>query len=286
MFTLKKSDVTLKFSFALLFIIIILSGTVFAAKVDTLLVQSTSMDKKIKNVVITPESYSNKNQSFPVVYLLHGYSGNYGSWVNGSPGIKDLADQYNMIIVCPDGEFSSWYWDSPADKNFKYETYIINELIPYVDSHFKTIKKKEGRAITGLSMGGHGSFYLAFRHQDIFGAAGSQSGGLDIRPFPLNWDLSERLGPYSEFPDRLNDYSVINLVRLLTPGSLALSFECGTNDFFIGVNRALHEKLLYMNIPHDYTERPGGHTWEYWKNSVIYQLLFFNQYFQKNLTDE
>ena len=89
-----------------------------------------------------------------------------------------------MIIVCPDGGFGSWYWDSPVDAGSQYETYVSNELVTWIDSKYKTIKTRKGRAITGLSMGGQGALYLAFRHQDIFGAAGSMSGGVDIRPFP------------------------------------------------------------------------------------------------------
>jgi len=141
-------------------------------------------------------------------------------------------------------------------------------LVNYIDEHYSTIKDRKGRAITGLSMGGYGALYLAFRHQDVYGAVGSMSGGVDIRPFPLNWDLSKRLGSYAEHPENWEKNTDINLLYLLTPGSLAITFDCGTEDFFYGVNRALHEKLLERNIRHDFTTRPGGHTWEYWANSI------------------
>jgi|SRR5450759_5197606 len=118
-------------------------------------------------------------------------------WITKVPAIKEYADQYQLMIVCPDGGFTSWYFDSPVDSTIKYETYISRELIAAIDTKYHTIKDKKGRAITGLSMGGHGAFYLAFRHQDVWGAAGSMSGGLDIRPFPNSWDIPKRLGSYA-----------------------------------------------------------------------------------------
>lgn len=264
--------------FVLLFSLLLGIGTVHAATVDTALTHSASMKKDIKAVVVLPEKYT-RQATYPAVYLLHGYSGNYADWITKVPAIKNLADQYNVMIVCPDGNFGSWYFDSPVDAAWRYETYVSKELVSYIDAHYATIKDRKGRAITGLSMGGHGAFYLAFRHQDVFGAVGSMSGGVDIRPFPLNWDLSKRLGSYAEAPENWEKNTDINLVHLLTPGALAITFDCGTEDFFYGVNKAMHEKLAERNIPHDFTTRPGGHTWEYWANSILYQMVFFNNYF-------
>jgi S-formylglutathione hydrolase FrmB len=236
------------------------------------------MKKNIKAVVITPDNYSSA-QALPVVYLLHGYSGNYSNWIIKAKGLEELVDQYQMIIVCPDGN-NSWYWDSPVDSGYKYETYVSKELVNWIDSKYKTIRDRKGRGITGLSMGGHGALYLAFKHQDIFGAAGSMSGGVDIRPFPNNWDMALRLGKYSERPENWEQYTVINMLHLLRPNSLALLIDCGTEDFFYKVNENLHQQLLYRNIPHDYITRPGAHNWNYWQNSIQYQLLFMNNYFK------
>ena len=252
-----------------------------AATVDTALTYSDAMHKNIKAVVVKPDDYS-ADKKFPVVYLLHGYSGNYADWTKNDPdktSIKQLSDRYDVLIVCADGNFSSWYVDSPVDPAWKYETYVATELVNYIDSHYSTIKDRSGRAITGLSMGGHGALFLAFRHQDVFGACGSMSGGVDLRPFPDNWDIAKRLGKYSEFPDRWAAYSVVNLVDLLKPNSLAITFDCGSSDFFYQVNKNLHDKLLAASIPHDFTVRPGGHTWQYWGNSINYQMLFFSRFF-------
>ncbi len=253
-----------------------------ASVIDTINTFSNSMEKQIKAVVITPNGYD-KVRELPVLYLLHGYSGNYSDWVKKDKALGQLSDLYQMIIVCPDGGFSSWYFDSPVDKTIRYETYVSKELVNIIDGKYKTIKNRKGRAITGLSMGGHGALYLAFRHQDIFGAAGSMSGGVDIRPFPNNWDIKERLGSYDKSKDNWENNTVINMVNLLTPKSLALIFDCGTEDFFFQVNKKLHEELLYRNIPHDFITRPGGHSWPYWMNSIEYQAMFFNKYFRESV---
>jgi S-formylglutathione hydrolase FrmB len=261
-------------------IFICIGLTSIAATVDTVLTHSASMRKDIKAVVIKPDSYAKAGQ-LPVVYLLHGYSGNYADWIKKAPAIARFADQLNMIIVCPDGNYGSWYFDSPVDTTWKYETYITTELVQWIDVHFKTIKNRSGRAITGLSMGGHGALYLACKHQDVFGAAGSMSGGVDMRPFPLNWDIAKRLGAYAAWPERWERNSVINCTHLLTPNSLSLIIDCGVDDFFYKVNCNLHEKLLYQNIPHEFITRPGAHDWKYWSNAVVYQLVFMSRYFNK-----
>lgn len=254
--------------------------TVNAAIVDTVETFSPSMKKNIKAVVITPDNYKEAKE-LPVVYLLHGYSANYSAWITKGAGFEKAADFYNMIIVCPDGN-NSWYWDSPIDEKFKYETYVSNELVKWIDGRYKTIKSREGRAITGLSMGGHGAMYLAFKHQDVFGAAGTMSGGVDIRAFPNNWEMAARLGKYAENPELWEKNTVINMLHLLTPNSLALIIDCGTEDFFFRVNDHLHQQLVMRNIPHDYISRPGAHDWKYWSNAINYQLLFMSNYFNRN----
>lgn len=261
-------------------LIAVFSTPIHAAAVDTVTTYSPSMKKQIKAVVITPDNYASAKE-LPVVYLLHGYSGNYADWILKAKGFEKAADLYNVIIVCPDGGYSSWYWDSPIDSTYKYETYISKELVQWIDSKYKTIRNKTGRGITGLSMGGHGALYLAFRHQDIYGVAGSMSGGVDIRPFPDNWEVAKRIGAYAENPENWEKNTVINMLHLVRSKSLALIIDCGVEDFFYKVNENFHEQLLLRNIPHDYITRPGAHNWQYWNNAVIFQLTFMSKYFTK-----
>jgi S-formylglutathione hydrolase FrmB len=250
-----------------------------AAKVDTLQVFSTSMKKNIKTCVITPEGYKKRNKKFPVVYLLHGHGGDYATWVKSFKEVAQQVDKYEFIVVGVDGNYSSWYFDSPIDPNFKYETYIIDELVPFIDQKYKTIANREARAISGLSMGGHGALYLSFKHQEMFGAAGSMSGGVDFRPFPEKWDIKKRLGSITEFPENWNKNTVTGMLELVQRNNLKLIIDCGVDDFFIDVNRELHQKMLALKINHDYIERPGKHNITYWENSLKFQLLFFFNFF-------
>ena len=264
---------------SLLILLLVCSFKITASRVDTLYVKSGVMNKTIPNLVIVPDSYDEQKSPFPVLYLLHGASADYKDWLRKAPRLSEYVDLYNFIIVCPDGGHTSWYFDSPVDPTMQYETYISKELIDVIDKSYRTIKNREGRAISGLSMGGHGAFYLAFRHQDIWGAAGSTSGGLDFRPFPKNWNLAKRLGSYAENKDNWENNTVINMVYLLEGSKLKLIFDCGVDDFFYDCNKRMHEKLLQRNIPHDYIERPGKHDGKYWANSIKYQLMFFHDFF-------
>ena len=264
--------------FIITLIVCITTINISAKKVDTIEILSNSMKIKIKNIVILPDDYDSK-ENFPVLYLLHGHGGNHNSWIGIKPGLPDLATQYGIIIVCPDGK-NSWYWDSPVKPGIKYETYVSKELTQYIDNNYKTRKDKSGRAVTGFSMGGHGGLWIGIRNQNIFGACGSISGGVDIRPFPDNWDMKNVLGNYQENSERWNNHTVINQLHLIKP-ELAIIIDCGSNDFFYEVNENLHRELIYHNIKHDYISRPGVHNDQYWNNSIEYQILFFSLYFRK-----
>lgn len=261
-------------------LMLVFSAVAFGAQVDTISTYSGSMKKNINSVVILPKGY-NKAERYPVVYLLHGFSDRYAKWVKTVPAIKDHADRLNLIIVCPDGNAASWYFDSPVDPKWQYESYIIRELVPDIDKRYSTFKDRKKRAITGLSMGGHGALYLAIKHQDLFAAAGSMSGGVDIRPFPDSWEIKDRLGALDENRDRWSANTVVEMTHLIKPGNLALIIDCGKDDFFYRVNVALHDKLMYQNIDHDFIIRPGEHNWAYWANSITFQLLYFNNLFNK-----
>ncbi|MBS1745457.1 MAG: esterase family protein [Bacteroidetes bacterium] len=263
-------------------LLLFISVAARSASVDTVVIYSHSMHKNVKCVVIMPDSYSNDSLHYPVVYLLHGWSGDYSSWVTYCPDLLKAIDRNKVIAVCPDGDYDSWYFDAPLDSTMKYETNVAVEVPAYIDAHYRTIKDRYARAITGLSMGGHGALYLAIKHKDIFGAAGSMSGGVDFRPFSDKWGIKKYLGDYSSHKENWDRNVVINLVDSLQNGDLKIIFGCGVNDFFINVNRALHQKLLDKKIDHDYVERPGEHNWDYWNNAIQFQLLFFHNFFVAN----
>ncbi|WP_266203044.1 alpha/beta hydrolase [Pontibacter kalidii] len=270
------------YTFLLLLALSILSAE--AAKVDTLVIQSPSMQKTLKAGVVTPDGHQKKkNGPYPVLYLLHGYSGNFSNWLKSTPQkdlLQQMADKYQLIIVTPDGGFSSWYYDSPVDKASQYETFITQELRQEVESKYKTISDRSGRFISGLSMGGHGALYLSSRHPDIYTAAGSMSGALNINSIAhenLLKSIEAVLGPKPENQELFRQSSVVHMVPQLKASGVKFMIDCGVDDFLIEDNRELHRRLVYEKVPHEYIERPGAHTWAYWGEALEYHLLFFQK---------
>lgn len=269
---------SLKMPFRCLILSCLLCGSLAlnGATVDTITVSTTNLVTPMRVVVVTPDKAA--TDTVPTLYLLHGYDGRYDNWIKKAPEIAHLSDQYGMLIVMPDGR-DSWYWDAPRDTTVRMESFFVNDLVPYIDGHYRTWPKTNQRAITGLSMGGQGALWLAMRHPDIWASAGSMSGGVDIREFPEKWKMAQWLGAKDEYPEAWEEHSIINLVDSLQPGELNLTFDCGIDDFFSGVNYNLHQTLVAKGIPHDYTSRPGCHTWQYWRRSLPYHLMFFSEHF-------
>ncbi|KAA5542874.1 alpha/beta hydrolase [Adhaeribacter rhizoryzae] len=255
----------------------------WAAKVDTLTIQSAAMNKTWRVGVVVPQSYKKAKMAFPVLYLLHGYSGNFRDWLTKTPDkelLHRMADKYNMIIVTPDGGFSSWYLDSPLDKETQFETFITKELVDRVDKDYRTVKTREGRFISGLSMGGHGALYLSARHPQLYSAAGSMSGALDISGLEaknLNQSIEKLLGPKEQNLEKFKANSMVYLADQLKANDVKIFIDCGVDDFLIESNRELHRRLVYNKTPHEYIERPGAHTWPYWGYALEYHLLFYQK---------
>ena len=269
-------------SLKLFIFIFCFSAGSFAANVDTVSIYSNSMHKIIKAVVITPDSYKIRSKRFPVVYLLHGYDGWYSNWIIRAPELKNYADSDQLIIVCPDGAKSSWYLNSPVDTAYRYETHVSKEVVGFIDQNYRTIADKKHRAITGLSMGGHGALFLGLRHSDVFGAAGSMSGGVDLKESKNRFDIIKRIGDTITHAKEWHDLSVINLIEKYPHTRLKIYFDCGDRDIFIACNRSLHQKMLQLKIPHEYIERSGQHDWNYWRSSIPLQLQYFSVFFKKN----
>lgn len=269
-----------------------ISSMSYAAKVDTLQVASAAMGKTYKAAVVLPASYAKSKTAFPVMYLLHGAYGHFSDWLKNTPNkklVQSLSDQYNLIIVMPEGETFSFYIDSPVNKESQFETFITQEVIQKVDKTYKTISNRNGRVITGLSMGGHGALYLSARHPDLFCAAGSMSGAVDMSTM-LNRESSAQVvklmqpvfGDKSGSSEMYAQHAVMGMLDKIKANKLPLVIDCGVDDFLIEPNRELHRRLVYNKVDHDYTERPGAHTWDYWENSLPYHVLFFNKILLKN----
>jgi putative tributyrin esterase len=259
----------------------------FAATVDTLQIPSVAMSKTYKANVVLPNSYAKSKAVYPVLYLLHGAYGHFSDWLSSTPNkntVKSLADQYNIIIVMPEGETFSFYLNSPVNKGSQFETYITEEVIQKIDKTYRTVNDKKGRVIAGLSMGGHGALSLSAKHPELFCAAGSMSGAVDMGTM-LGREPNDQVvklmqpvfGNQSTNQDLYAQNAVLGMVDKIKNNKLALIIDCGVDDFLIESNRELHRRLVYNKVPHDYTERPGAHTWEYWENALPYQVLFFSK---------
>ncbi|MDE7411204.1 MAG: esterase family protein [Paramuribaculum sp.] len=228
--------------------------------------------------VAVPADYVDSTAAtYPVVYLLNGHGGDNHSWA-AVINLDSLATVYRTIIVCPAG-LNSWYWNAPADSTLRMEDYMVTELVPWVDSSFRTRPEARYRAITGLSMGGHGGLWLGLRHPDVWKNVGSTSGGVDIRPFPGRWNMDSRLGKQSENRDVWESHTVINLVPEIKAGANNIIMDCGTGDFFYEVNNNLHRSLTEHGIGHTYLTSPGVHNSVYWRRSIVPQMQFFHSHF-------
>lgn len=273
---MKKSLITRAAALALLFLAGVLGAE--AVRIDSLSFTSDRLPRSMDVRVVVPDCAS-KGKPLPVVYLLNGYDGDCKQWLTSAPELPEYADQYGMIFVLPSG-MDSWYVDSPLQKNMQMESFIIKELIPAIDKKYPTDTSR--RAITGLSMGGHGALTLAMDHPELFVAAGSTSGGVDLLPFAKRWNLASVLGTPAAQPAAWKDATAISKVKGLKERAprLKIIFDCGIDDFFAGVNNALHEEMLREGVPHDYISRPGRHAHSYWRNAIKYHLLFFDNVFK------
>lgn len=274
----------------------LLSFRSVAAKVDTIDVASASMSRTLRAAVVLPETYRKaRKQAFPVLYLLHGGSGSFRDWLTKTPDktlIQRMADQYNLIIVTPDGDPTSYYFDSPQIKTSQFETFISKELIDKIDNTYRTVRDRKGRIIAGLSMGGHGAMFISARHPDLYAAAGSMSGVMNINTatwkVPAEFaksragNFAKLLGPAAPGDAPYPGYTIVTLADKLKANGLPLIFDSGVDDFLIEGNRDLHRQLVENKTPHDYTERPGAHTWDYWQNALPYQMLFFSKVLKAN----
>ncbi|HEX8721965.1 MAG TPA: alpha/beta hydrolase family protein [Pyrinomonadaceae bacterium] len=234
------------------------------------------------NVVLPPDYNRGdaKRRRYPVLYLLHGLAGSANDWVSERAHLAEHASRYSLIVVVPEGR-NAWYTDSATAPSEKFESYVVEELIPDVERRFRTIPAREGRAIAGLSMGGYGSLKFGLKRPELFAFAGSMSGALPAASWIPDEKLPEFVRPSiarvygpPDQPDnetrRAND--IFRLVRELTPDRIkALPFlylDCGTEDFLIGTNRDFSALLVEKKVPHEFRELPGAHSWPYWDQQV------------------
>jgi S-formylglutathione hydrolase FrmB len=253
------------------FVLLIFSISGYAnGRSETVRLQSKLVGASLPYNIILPDDYDkSRTTRYPVLYLLHGLTGHYPDWTTRS-NVADYARQYRMIVVMPEGN-DSWYID-------KYETYILEELIPDVQQRYRTIEARYGRAIAGLSMGGYGAIKFGLKSPGTFVFAASMSGAFGITRFiekdvPQLWHASLKLfGPLASATRKTND--LFEIIENLPPARITslpyLYFDCGTEDMAIilNYNHDLAKLMSSKKIPHEYRQLPGDHSWSYWDKQV------------------
>jgi putative tributyrin esterase len=231
--------------------------------------QSESLAREMHYRILLPANYSGSARSYPVLYLLHGWHGDYKNWTTLTD-LTHYAENLPIIIVMPDAN-DSWYVNSATEPQDKFEQYIIRDLIAEVDQHWRTLRSPHRRAIAGLSMGGYGAVKFALKYPGTFAIAGSISGAFNASEPELSAsraDLAPSLdaafGAQNSTVRAENDVyeAATRAVPATTP---YLYVDCGTRDVsFLQANRKLVSELSHRNLSYEYHETPGAHTWEYW----------------------
>jgi putative tributyrin esterase len=215
---------------------------------------------------------------FGVLYLLHGLSDDYSTWVRRS-NIERHAAQSNLIVVMPDGH-RSWYCNWPGPVGQAYEDHIVKDVVGFIDRTFHTIAHGRSRAIAGLSMGGYGAIMLAMRHSGMFSVAASHSGAVGFAHSPA---LSRQDVHRLAIPLPPNEYDCYRLATKCAKAGVKLNLrlDCGTEDFLIEENRLFVAHLRRLGLKHEYQEYGGAHNWDYWDLHICDTLSFVTERLKK-----
>ncbi|MBR4267327.1 MAG: prolyl oligopeptidase family serine peptidase [Bacteroidales bacterium] len=263
----------------LLSILFQLFGVKAGAQQQMVIKTSNYTDNDTVNYYL-PDGFSIK-EKYPAVILLHGYGGNYKQWGNICD-LQSFANEFGMILICPDGYKESWYIDSPIKKNLKYATFFKDDLLPNIKKRLPV--DTTSMFITGLSMGGHGALYLFLQNHTEFRAVGSISGVLDLRYSSVaNTSLAKLIGAKTKQNSNWEKYSVIHHLDILKDSGKPIIVNCGAQDFLIEINRKFAKQCSQSGIEIVYTESPGKHEREYWKRVLPEQLRFFRRFINKNI---
>lgn len=240
--------------------------------------------------VYLPASYDEGERAYPVIYLLHGMYGSESNWLVKGAAESTLdrmmasGELPECVVVMPnDGGYGlgtfyiDWY-----DGTGHYEQYIIHDLVPFIDANYRTIPERSHRLIAGLSMGGFGSFALALRNPELFGAAASLSGALGSAgelPYAefSRSDWARMIGPQRGEYAKQHDLSLLSERCLSIDNRPALYMSCGKEDYLYPLNALFRQRLDRLGFPYEYEEFEGAHNWDYWTARLPDALRFFGK---------
>ncbi len=228
-------------------------------------------------IYLPPDYYTAPDKRYPVLYMLHGIGAWYGEWAQ--LGLLSRADEAiragqiePFLIVLPQGDQS--YWMDHANGGPRWGTYLVQDVVGEIDSHFRTMADRDHRAVGGLSMGAHAALQLSINYPDIFGIAGAHSPSLYPR---------ERLPAF--FGDDAH-YKAHDPVQTYAASpeiarTLKIWIDLGENDPWLSVITSFHGQLQSDGIPHEWNVYPGEHEVQYWAIHVVDYLSFYNRAFLK-----
>jgi len=262
-------------------------------------VNSTILGRPVKYSVYLPADYQGSERTYPVVYLLHGYTDDHTGWVQFGE-VNRYADKAiqeglipPMIIVMPNGD-TSFYINS-YDGREKYEDFFIKEFMPAVEKAYRIKAQKRYRGVAGLSMGGYGTLIYSLKYPDLFAVAAPLSAAVfddntAINMPDKNWEdrLGKLYGQGLKGKDRLtqawNTNSILKIVESKSADDLKKVrywIDCGDDDFLTKGNSLLHIALVDKAVPHEYRVRDGAHNWTYWRTGIVDALAFIGDSFRQ-----
>lgn len=260
---------------------------------DNLSVPSKILKMDRKYAIYLPEDYFISDRSYPVLYLLHGSGDDQTGWVQFGE-VKHIADKAiaegkctAMIIVMPDGNTGQrGYFNSPKG-DWNYEDFFFQEFVPAIEKSYRIRAEKRYRAISGLSMGGGGTFMYALHHPGLFSAACPLSayvGPLSMDDAASRW---EKQYPGISKDDLIKYYgrhSALELVNNMADDQkkeVRWYIDCGDDDFLYEGNSLIHIAMRKKEIPHEFRIRNGAHNWTYWREALPEVLEFVSQGFHQ-----
>lgn len=254
--------------------------------------ESKVLNETVKYSIYLPEDYEHSERSYPIFYLLHGYSDDETAWVQFGEANR-ISDELiasgefpPCIIVMPDAKVT-WYINSYDGKK-QWADMFINEFIPYIEKTYRVREKKEFRAIGGLSMGGFGALTLAMQYTELFSNCIALSAGVftDDEFSNMSDDLYKKrfanvLDTLRKGKERLeghfrenNPMALVETVALDKLNSVRFYIDCGDDDYLSEGNTNLHIKMRRLGVKHEYRVRDGGHAWSYWRTGLPDAMRF------------
>ena len=265
------------------------TGKVF----DNLGMTSKILKMERKYAVYLPPDYESSDRSYPVLYLLHGGGDDQGGWIQFGEvlQITDKAIREGratpMVIIMPDANTGTRGFSNNATGTWRYEDFFFEELMPFVEKKYRIKAEKRYRAISGLSMGGDGTFTYALHHPELFSSACPLSAGtgpLTLEDATIRLRKDNPLIADSLILKFYNRQSVPVLVNTMADSlkkSVRWYIDCGDDDFLYEGNSLVHIAMRKKEIPHEFRTRDGGHTWTYWRTALPEVLEFISQGFHQ-----